>query len=138
MLLFSRAIAGHARLLVRTTLGARVRNHAPVHVWATSDRSGHARIVVINKDQHASGDAVISVSDGSGPGTLERLTAPSLDAKTGIALGGLSVPDGTTDGRLTGTPVSETVTPRGHSYRFNVPPASAALLTVSIPQEPAG
>jgi hypothetical protein len=25
----------------------------------------------------------------------------------------------------------------GHAYRFAMPPASAALLTVSIPQEPA-
>jgi hypothetical protein len=137
MLLFSRAIADHARLLVRTTLGARTRGHANVHVWATADRSGHARIVVVNKDRHASGDAVISVPDGAGPGTLERLTAPSLDAKTGIALGGLSVPDGTTDGRLTGAPVSDTVGRSGHAYRFAMPPASAALLTVSIPQEPA-
>ena len=93
---------------------------------------------MINKDQHASGDAVISVTDGSGPGTLERLAAPSLDAKTGIALGGSRYRMARPTADLTGMPVSETVTPRGHSYRFSVPPASAALLTVSIPQEPAG
>jgi len=49
-----------------------------------------------------------------------------------VALGGLSVPAGTTDGRLTGTPVSETVTPSGHTYRFRMPAASAALLTVAL------
>jgi hypothetical protein len=138
MLLFSRAIADRARLLVATTLAAKARRGVPVHVWATADRRGHARIVVVNKDRDAAGDAVITVRDGEGPGTLERLTAPSLDAKTGVALGGLSIPDGTADGRLTGTPVSETVTPAGHTYRFAMPPASAALLTVSIPAEPAG
>ena len=138
MLLFSRAIADHARLLVRPTLMAKARDHAPVHVWATADRRGHARIVVVNKDLARAGDAVITVRDGAGPATLERLTAPSLDAKTGVALGGLSIPDGTSDGRLTGTPVTETVTPSGHTYRFAMPAASAALLTVSIPAEPAG
>jgi hypothetical protein len=138
MLLFARAIADHARLLVRTTLTARTRRNAPVHVWATADHSGHARIVVVNKDQHQAGAAVITVRDGAGQGTLERLTAPSLDAKTGLALGGLSVPDPTTDGRITGTPVTETVTPSGHTYRFAMPAASAALLTVSIPTQPAG
>jgi hypothetical protein len=138
MLLFSRAIADNARLLVRTTLTEKPRAGAPVHVWATADRRGHARIVVVNKDRTQSGDAVISVRDGEGPGTLERLTAPAFEAKTGVALGGLSVPYGTTDGRLTGAPVSETVTPTGHTYRFALPPASAALLTVPIPTEPAG
>jgi hypothetical protein len=138
MLLFARAIADHARLLVRTTLTAQARGRAPVHVWATADRSGHARIVVVNKDQHQAGAAVITVRDGAGPGTLERLTAPALDATTGIALGGLAVPAATTDGRITGTPVTETVTPNGHTYRFAMPAASAALLTVPIPTQPAG
>jgi hypothetical protein len=138
MLLFARAIADHARLLVRTTLTAKARRNAPVHVWATSDRSGHARIVVVNKDRLQAGDAVITVRDGQGPGTLERMTAPSLDAKDDVALGGLSIPPGTSDGRLTGAPVSEAVTPSGHTYRFSMPAASAAMLTVSIPAEPAG
>lgn len=130
MLLFARAIADRARLLVGTTLTARTRGN--VHVWATKDRAGHARIVVVNKGTVQGGDAVITVRRGAGPAKLERLTAPSLTARSGVALGGLSVPDGTTDGRLTGTPVSETVTPAGHTYRFRMPAASAALLTVAI------
>jgi hypothetical protein len=138
LLLFSRAIADHARLLVRTTLTARTRRNAPVHVWATADRSGHARIVVVNKDQHQAGDAVVTVRDGAGPATLERLTAPSLTATTGVALGGLAIPAGTTDGRIAGTPVTETVSTAGHTYRFAMPAASAALLTVSIPRQAPG
>jgi hypothetical protein len=138
MLLFSRAIADRARLLVTTTLAAKAQRNVPVHVWATADRSRHARIVVVNKDREQAGDAVITVRDGTGPATLERLTAPALDARTGVALGGLSIPDGTADGRLTGAPVSERVTPTGHTYRFAMPAASAALLTVSIPAEPVG
>jgi hypothetical protein len=135
MLLFARAIADRARLLIAATLTAKARGNAPVHVWATADRSGHARIVVVNKSTSQAGDAVIAVRDGAGPGTLERLTAPSLDAKTGVAFGGESIPLGTTDGRLVGTPASEPVTPAGHTYRFAMPAASAALLTVSIPKE---
>lgn len=138
MLLFARATADRARLLIRTTLTARARSDAPVHVWATTDRDGHARVLVVNKDRRRSGDAVVTVRDSGGAATLQRLTAPSPDAKTGIALGGLTVPDGTADGRLTGTPVSESVAPRGHTYRFAMPAASAALLTVPIPAEPAG
>src|SRR5207247_9177240 len=103
-----------------------------------ADRSGHARIAVVNKARRQAGDAVITVRDGAGPGTLERLTAPALDAKTDVALGGLAVPAGTSDGRLAGTPTGETVTPAGRTYRFAMPAASAALLTVSIPAEPTG
>jgi hypothetical protein len=135
MLLFARAIADRARLLVGTTLAAKPRRNVPVHVWATADRSGHVRIAVVNKSTSQAGDAVVTVRGGAGPGTLERLTAPSLAARTGVALGGLSIPDGTTDGRLTGTPASEPVTPSGRTYRFAMPAASAALLTVSIPRE---
>jgi hypothetical protein len=138
MLLFARAIADRARLLIAPTLTAKTRHNTPVHVWATADRHGHARIVVVNKSALQAGDAVITVRDGTGPATLERLTAPALDAKTGVALGGLSIPDGTTDGLLTGTPVRETVTPTGRTYRFAMPAGSAALLTVSIPKEPIG
>jgi hypothetical protein len=136
MLLFARAIADRARLLIAPTLTAKARRNTPVHVWATADRHGHARIVVVNKSALQAGDAVITVRDSSGPATLERLTAPSLEAKTGVALGGLSVPNGTTDGLLTGAPARETVTPTGRTYRFAMPAGSAALLTVSIPKEP--
>jgi len=132
MLLFAQAIADRARLLVGTTLTAKARRNARVHVWATADRSGHARIVVVNKGTVQGGNAVITVRGSAGPAKLERLTAPSLTAKSGVALGGRSVPDGTTDGRLTGTPVSETVTPARHTYRFRMPAGSAALLTVGM------
>lgn len=135
MLLFARAIAGHARLLLGPTLTAHARRTVPVHVWATADRSGHARIVVVNKSARQGGAAVITVRDGAGPAALERLTAPALDAKTGVALAGQSVADGTTDGRLQGARLAETIRPSGHTYRFAMPPGSAALLTVSIPRE---
>jgi hypothetical protein len=136
MLLFARAVAGRARLLLDTTLGARARHGAPVHVWATKDSRGQVRVVVVNKSLSRAGDAVITVPRGARPARLERLSAPSLDATTGISLGGLSVPDGTTDGRLTGTAVHTTVVPRRRAYRFAMPAASAALLT--IPRGPAG
>jgi hypothetical protein len=136
MLLFARAVAGRARLLLDTTLGARARHGAPVHVWATKDSRGQVRVVVVNKSLSRAGDAVITVPRGARPARLERLSAPSLDATTGISLGGLSVPDGTTDGRLTGTAVHTTVVPRRHAYRFAMPAASAALLT--IPRGPSG
>jgi hypothetical protein len=133
MLLFARAIADHARLLLGATLGARPRDGAPVHVWATADHHGHVRVVVINKSLRRAGDALITVRGGVRPATLERLSAPSPDATSGISLGGLSIPDGTTDGRLAGTPEHVTVRPHAQTYRFTLAPASAALLTIPIP-----
>jgi hypothetical protein len=130
MLLFARAIADHARLLVGTTLSARARGHAPVHVWATADRHQRVRVVVVNKDRRRAGRAVITVRGSDHSGTLQRLTAPTTVAKTDITLGGLAIRERTTDGRLVGTPAGERIRRAGHTYRFWMPPASAALLTV--------
>ena len=121
------------RALVRKRdhrLDARIVERELLRAWMQLDAPG-ARVEVDAAD-------VITVRDGAGAGKLERLTAPSLQSTTGVALGGLSIPDGTADGRLSGTPVSEAVTPSGHTYRFKMPAASAAMLTVSIPAEPAG
>jgi hypothetical protein len=60
---------------------------------------------------------------------VERLRAPALDATSGITLGGQRLNG---DGRWVGPPAAQTVAPRGEDYDVAVPPASAALVSVSL------
>lgn len=131
LLLFSQATANRARLLTLSSFQAFRRRGANVDPWATIDRQGTVRVLVVNKDLRASGRAVIRVPRGRGAGTLIRLLAPSARAKTGVTLAGQSVPALSADGALRGPYTSKTVR-RGRRgvYRFFVPRASAALLTV--------
>ena len=64
----------------------------------------------------------------AGPGTLERLQAPSEAARSGVTLGGKSFGAGTETGRV--SPQAVAIFPnRGH-FVVVVPAASAALLTL--------
>lgn len=135
MLLFAKATADRARLLLATTLTARSSGGAKARVWATADRRGHARVVVVNRGAKAI-SVIVRVRDGRGTGVLERMLGPSLEAKEDVTLGGLSVPVGTVDGALEGTPQTESVMPRGETYRIALPAHSAALMTVDIPAQP--
>ena len=66
---------------------------------------------------------------GRGPAHVARLQASSLDARTGVSLGG-STFDGSTDGRPRGTAGTERVDPAGGTYRLRLPAASGALVTL--------
>jgi hypothetical protein len=100
----------------------------PVKVWATTDTSGRTRVVLINKDPTT--DVSVKVAlPGSASAVVQRLTAPSVDATTGVSFGGLSFGSSTTTGQLAGTPSSSTVNPVLGSYSVDLPPASVALLT---------
>ena len=70
------------------------------------------------------------ISGSVGPATVTRLIAPSLESTGGVTLGGQQYEYPTATGRLTGARQSETITPSGNNYAVDVPPASAALLTV--------
>jgi hypothetical protein len=61
---------------------------------------------------------------------VTRLLAPSLSASTHITLGGQSIAVPTSDGKLLGKPVHETVRETHGVYSFDLPKASAALLKV--------
>ena len=64
-----------------------------------------------------------------GTATVQRLEAPTLQAKTGVTIGGQSFGAQTGTGRLTGTRQESTARSEDGSYRVTVPAASAALLT---------
>jgi Glycosyl hydrolase family 79 C-terminal beta domain len=125
MLLFNQATANSARLLpVNTnTLGN-------IKVWATLDAQQVVRVVLLNKDTVLGGKARIQLSIPRTSGVLTRLSAPSVSASNGVTLAGQTF-DGTVDGLPLGPYTSEQVVPQNGSYSLDLPPASAALLTLN-------
>jgi hypothetical protein len=83
-------------------------------------------LAVINKDASQDADAAIRVP-GFARGRLMRLTAPALNAKTGVKLGGVSV---AADGSWRGAKV-EPVRVAGGGASVHVPAGSAALVWFS-------
>ncbi|MEX2195993.1 MAG: hypothetical protein WD844_11970 [Thermoleophilaceae bacterium] len=129
MLLFSRATADRARLLVNTTLGTRLSRPANMRVWATITRRKTARIVVLNKDTRRAARARIEIPRSRRSGDLIRLSAPRINSRR-VTLAGQRVMEPTRDGHLVGRERSRRVKPRRGIYRFVVPAGSAAMLTV--------
>ena len=66
-----------------------------------------------------------------GPSRLEWLTAPSVRADGGVALGGQSFASPTLSGLLAGRPRFSSVAPVDGRYAVSVPADSAALLVLS-------
>jgi hypothetical protein len=125
ILLFDRTVQNGARLLRVKQL----RND-PVKVWATRDAGKTVRVALINKDTRRSQVVALKLPRGLGAGKLERLKAPSLDARIGVTFAGQSFEGEPFDGRLHGTARGTRVPRRGHVYKVKLPAASAALLTV--------
>ena len=99
-----------------------------VKAWATLDRAGKLRVVLLNKGVAGPADLDLQLP-GRGPARVARLQARSLEARTGVSLGG-STFDGSADGRPRGNAGGERVDPAGGTYRLRLPAASGALLTV--------
>jgi hypothetical protein len=98
-------------------------------VWATRAADGTIRVVAINDGAHAR-DVAVRMA-GTATGSLERLRAPSLLARDGVTLAGQSYGPVTATGLLTGQRRT-LIVPRSHgAYRFRVPAASAAMLTLA-------
>jgi hypothetical protein len=122
MLMFAQAFPPGARLLPVSVASG------PVKVWATAALDGKTRVVLINKDITTPAIVQLNLADSTGPASVERLAAPSVDATSGVTLGGQSFGDSTNTGTLA-PPRTETVDPVLGSYSVEVPAASAALLT---------
>jgi hypothetical protein len=123
LLFFQQATANHAKLLPVT-----LTTQANLKAWATLDNNGVVRVILINKDETAQGLISIALS-GFGSGVVTRLNASNYQATSGITVGGQTF-DGSTDGKLRGTPYSETAVAVGGVYSVALPPTSAALLTI--------
>ena len=80
--LFAQAFPPGARLLPVTAPSG------PVKVWATQAGDGSVRVTLINQDPTADHDVQLQIPGQPRPASWSRSTAPSLDATTGVTLGG--------------------------------------------------
>jgi hypothetical protein len=124
LLMFAQAFPPGARLLPVTAPSG------PVKVWATRGTDGTTRVVAINQDTLNPHTVSVQVPGTAVPGSVETLQAPSINATSGVTLGGQSFGLETTTGTLPGPPATATVAPALGSYSLNVPAGSAELLTI--------
>jgi hypothetical protein len=131
LLFFSQAAGNGAQILNASTL-----TDANLKIWATKDSTGVAHLVIINKEQTTSGNVQITIP-GYTAGTIVRLKAANYLATSGVTIGGQTF-DGSTDGTLQGTPVTERIAPTGDVWTVSVDAMSAVLvnLTSSTSAEP--
>ena len=123
MLMFAQAFPPSAHLLPVSVASG------PVKVWATIAPDGKTRVVLINKDMTTPVTVQVDLTGGSGPATLERLTAPSVTATSGVTLGGQGFGNSTQTGTLAGPQQTASVQPLLGSYAVTLPAGSAAMLT---------
>lgn len=111
--------AGHGR-----SLPTRVASSANVAAHATLGDDGKVRLLLTNKDL-AKG-VVARLATGRPKGRVERLVAPSTDAKTGVTFAGSAVgADGTWAPTKT-----EAITASGAELTVVLPAGSAAVVTL--------
>ncbi len=126
-LMFTQAAPAGARLLPVSDA-----THADTRVWATLGRDRAVRVLVINDSVDASARVRVRNPAGYGrqPATIERLRAPGgAYATSGVTLGGHSF--GLTRTGVLPAPVTQRVRRRGGAYAVTLPPASAALVTLT-------
>ena len=124
MLMFIQAFPPGARLLPVS-----VSPSGPLKVWATRDAHNTIRVMLINKDPAQAYQVQLNQAGLASRGRLERLEAPSVDARGGVMLGGASFGGETRSGLLP-APLTQPLTPQHGQYTITLPPGSAALLTL--------
>lgn len=123
MLMFAQAAQNNAQLLpVALTTTANIK------AWATIDANHTIRLLLLNKDQAASGPISIALN-GYVQATVTRLLSPSYSSVTGVTLGGQTF-DGSADGTPQGAAYTETIQPNAGTYTVALPAVSAALVTI--------
>ncbi len=125
LLMFAAAAPAGSRLL---TVAAPA--DGTLKIWATVGRDGRVRVVLINKETSRARTVRLAVPGARGPASLERLTAPSVNARAGVSLGGQTFGAQSRTAVLS-APRMTIVTAGGGRYAVRVPAGSAALLTVS-------
>jgi Glycosyl hydrolase family 79 C-terminal beta domain len=90
--------------------------------YATVDPDGTSTVIV-NKDEGTDVDLRIVVKSQAGSARILRLSAPSLDSKTDVTLGGVAVEQ---DGQWRGR--SENARVIAGTCRVHVPAAGAAIV----------
>ncbi|MHB8690278.1 MAG: glycosyl hydrolase family 79 C-terminal domain-containing protein [Solirubrobacteraceae bacterium] len=127
LLAFAQAAPAGSRLL--RVLGV---PDGPVRVWATGGPERTERVVLINLDTQIGTTVAVQAGSRHEPATLERLTAPRAGARSGVRLGGQSFGKETSTGTLAGRPRTASLSrSQTGAYRVWMPPASAAILTLT-------
>ena len=125
LLVFSQ-VAGHGAHL----LPVATSTTANVSIWATVDSTSAAHVVVINKDEQATGDVQITLP-GYSTGTVRYLTAANYSATNGVTFGGQTF-DASPDGTLQGQFVSTTINATNGVFTLpDMPITSAAVIDFS-------
>jgi hypothetical protein len=124
MLMFAQAAPAGSRLLPVSGVP-----DGSLKVFSTVAPDGTVRVVLINEDPAFDQPVQLTGPPGASSATVERLTAPGLDATSGVTLGGQSFAGGTATGMLAGQPQSSSVSLLLGTYFLTVPAASAELLT---------
>jgi hypothetical protein len=123
MLMFAQAAPPGSRLLPIGGLP-----DGSLKMWATLAPDGTERVVAINEDPSNPQPLVLQAPGSSA--TVEQLTAPSVNATSGVTLGAQSFGEETATGVLTGQAQTNTVYPLLGLYSVTVPPGSAMMLTL--------
>jgi len=119
-------MAGRGAQLLPVSL----KTNANVSAWATIDNTSTAHVVVINKDEQATGNVKIALP-GYTSGTVRYLSAANFSATNGVTLGGQTF-DGSPDGTIQGQPVSTTITAKDGVFTLpDMPITSAAIIDFS-------
>jgi Glycosyl hydrolase family 79 C-terminal beta domain len=121
LLLFQAATGNNSHLLPVT-----LKTQANLKAWATVDISGTPRLVLINKDENASGIVDIALR-GYSHAQIFRLSAPSYQSTSGITFAGQTF-DGSNDGFIQGAQVTETVDDNEGVFSISMPITSAAFV----------
>jgi hypothetical protein len=124
LLMFAHAAPPGSRLLKAT--GA---ERDGVHTWATRGPRRLVRVTLIN-DGARSHSVSIRLRHGASVATVERLTAPTLEAHAGVTLDGQSISP--SSGGLAGAADSEQVSRHRGAYTLELGAGSAAMLTVRV------
>jgi hypothetical protein len=117
MLAFAQGCRGE-RVAVRYDAGT-----VNLTAYATIDVTGATTVVIVNKDVSADAEMHIAAGRELGGARVLRLTAPSIDSKTGVTLGGAAVAHGRWDGRR-----YESALLMHGGCSIHVPAASAAIV----------
>jgi hypothetical protein len=125
LLMFAQAAPAGSHLL--RTSGAL----GNVRTWATRAPDGTIHVVLINDYTAQSRTVAVRIPGANDAGTLERLRAPGITARTGVTIGGQGFGTATTTGLLSGPSGSVSVKPAHGGYVVRLPPASATMLTLS-------
>ncbi len=124
-LMFAQAAPSGSRLL---RVGSGSQNQ--VRAWATLAPDHRIRVLLINDGVTRSALAQVRAPVAAGVASVERLQASSVDATSGVTLGGQSFGARTSTGVLA-PPQTSVLAPRSGTYRVALPAASAALLTLA-------